>query len=230
MPHGGPEARDSYGYDFFVQFLAWRGYAVFQPNFRGSEGSGRTFANAGRRQWGRRMQDDVTDGVMRLIESGTADRNRMCIVGASYGGYAALAGATLTPDLYKCAVSIAGVTDLLDLLAAERRNAGRGSTRYSYSMALIGDPERDRDELIAVSPARQASRVNIPILLIHGSEDSIVPFEQSETMRDALQEAGKQVELIRLEDEGHAWSNWSRENRQRLLEETDRFLARHLRN
>ncbi|MBK8545304.1 MAG: S9 family peptidase [Caulobacteraceae bacterium] len=228
FPHGGPESRDSYSYDFFVQYLAWRGYAVFQPNFRGSEGSGRSFATAGYRQWGRRMQDDISDGVQDLIANGVVDRDRICIVGASYGGYAALAGVTLTPDLYRCAISIAGVSDLVEMLNHERSEEGRGSAAYSYWLQVIGDPSANRDELIAVSPARHAADVRVPVLLIHGEDDSIVPFEQSEIMRDALNSAGSNTQLIEIEDEGHIWGAWSREHRQRLLEETDRFLAQHL--
>src|SRR5262249_34265217 len=112
MPHGGPEVRDFVRYDYWAQFLTNRGYAVFQPNFRGSGGYGKAFAEAGHRQWGRRMQDDVTDGVKALIADGTADPSRICIVGASYGGYAALAGGAFTPDLYKCVIAIAGVSDI----------------------------------------------------------------------------------------------------------------------
>lgn len=228
LPHGGPEARDSYEYDFLVQFLAWRGYAVFQPNFRGSEGSGRSFAQAGHRQWGKRMQDDITDGVRHLTQTGAVDGNRVCIVGASYGGYAALAGVALTPDLYRCAVSIAGVSDLVEMLNHERGSEGRGSAAYSYWARVIGDPSADRDALNAVSPARQVQNIRAPVLLIHGEIDGVVPVEQSERMRDALNGAGRQTQLIEIEDEGHFWGNWSRENRQRLLEETDRFLAQHL--
>jgi dienelactone hydrolase len=224
LPHGGPESRDSFNYDFFVQYLASRGYSVFQPNFRGSEGSGRSFAEAGHGQWGLRMQDDVTDGVLHLIQTGAANANRICIVGASYGGYAALAGAALTPTLYKCAVSIAGVSDLMESMNEERLNAGRGSLGYAYWTNVIGDPGHDRDRLIAASPARQAAAIQAPVLLIHGSADPVVPFRQSEIMRDALQHASKHVEFIRLEDEGHTWADWKPEDRQRLMEETVRFL------
>ncbi|MFZ2030134.1 MAG: S9 family peptidase [Vitreimonas sp.] len=224
LPHGGPEARDSFAYDFFAQYFVLRGYAVFQPNFRGSEGSGRSFAEAGHHQWGRRMQDDVTDGVQHLIDTGVVDRNRMCIVGASYGGYVALAGAAFTPTLYKCAVSIAGVSDLLEMLNQERIDSGHGSVGYAYWVNLIGDPNVAHDELATVSPARHASAVQIPILLIHGNEDGTVPIRQSELMRDALQAAGKHVEYIRIEQEAHLWSNWTPEDRLRLLQETERFI------
>jgi dipeptidyl aminopeptidase/acylaminoacyl peptidase len=228
MPHGGPEMRDSYAYDPYVQFLASRGYAVFQPNFRGSEGSGRTFVEAGHRQWGRRMQDDVTDGVRHLIDTGAVARDRVCIVGMSYGGYAALAGATLTPDLYKCVIAVAGVSDLLEILETERRDEGRRSTTYAYWLRLIGDPVADAAELRAVSPRLLADRVQAPVLLMHGTADGIVPINQSEMMRDALQRAGKPVEFIQFEREGHSWMHWTQPDRLRLFGETERFLAAHI--
>lgn len=228
MPHGGPESRDSYEYDFFVQYLATRGYMVFQPNFRGSEGAGRSFAVAGYRQWGRLMQHDITDGVRHLVDTGVADAQRICIVGASYGGYATLAGVTLTPDLYKCGVSIAGVSDLLELLDTERRAEGRGSTTYAYWTRVIGDPNADQAELAAVSPARLADSIRAPMLLIHGTQDDIVLAGQSELMRDAMQRAGKDVRYLPLPGEGHSWHEWSPENRRRLLTETEAFLNQHI--
>jgi dienelactone hydrolase len=228
LPHGGPEARDDFDYNMLVQYLASRGYAVFQPNFRGSEGSGRSFAEAGRRQWGLRMQDDVTDGVAHLAQSGVADASRVCIVGASYGGYAALAGGAFTPDLYRCVVSVAGVSDLLAVLTDERQGRGRNSTSYAYWVQVIGDPARDRTALDATSPARHADNFRAPVLLIHGRADGIVYVEQSEVMRDALQRAGRQVRYVEFEDEGHYWGNWEPANRQRLLEEIGGFLAEHL--
>jgi dipeptidyl aminopeptidase/acylaminoacyl peptidase len=228
LPHGGPELRDSYAYDPFVQFLASRGYAVFQPNFRGSEGSGRTFVEAGHRQWGRRMQDDITDGVQHLIDTNVVARDRICIVGMSYGGYAALAGATLTPDLYRCAISIAGVSDLLEILETERREEGRRSTTYAYWLQLIGDPSANAADLRAASPRLLVDRVQAPILLMHGTSDSIVQLNQSQMMRDAMQRAGKPVEYIEFAREGHSWLYWNPRNRERLFEETERFLNTHI--
>lgn len=227
MPHGGPEARDYYGFDPWVQFLASRGYIVVQPNFRGGYGFGRNFADAGRGQWGRRMQDDVTDATQHMINSGRADRARICIVGASYGGYAALAGAALTPDLYRCVVSIAGVSDLLTMLAAERE-AGRHSPSYEYWLRSIGNPNENREDLIAVSPARLTSRISAPVLLLHGEADDIVGVEQSELMQRAMQSAGKEVRFVRLPNSGHRWVEWAAEDRLLALQELDAFLRPRL--
>jgi len=228
MPHGGPESRDAYGYDSFAQFLAAHGYVVVQPNFRGSSGSGRAFAAAGRGQWGLRMQDDVTDAVRHMIEAGVADPQRVCIVGASYGGYAALAGVALTPDLYRCAVSISGVSDLLDMLRSERVQGGRASAAYQYWRRSIGDPSANRDALIAASPARQASRITAPVLLIHGEDDETVLIEQSVRMDRALRDAGRSARFVRIAGEDHYWDSWSTENRATLYRETAAFLAQHL--
>lgn len=225
-PHGGPEARDWLTFDPWVQYLAARGYAVFQPNFRGSDGYGRGFAALGHGQWGRAMQDDVTDAVRHLVDRGVADPRRVCIVGASYGGYAALAGAALTPDLYRCAVSVAGISDLAEFIAWRKREWGADSEGYTYWLTSIGDPKRDAAQLAATSPARRAADIRIPVLLIHGDEDGIVPLSQSIAMQKALGKAGRKAELITLVDEGH--SRWSAESERRALIGIDRFLWEHL--
>jgi dienelactone hydrolase len=225
-PHGGPERRDSLSFDPWVQYFAARGYAVLQPNFRGSEGFGRPFAELGYGQWGRAMQDDVTDAVQHLIEQGSVDPKRICIVGASYGGYAALAGAALTPDLYRCAVSIAGVGDLAEFIGWRKRKWGADSEGYTYWLQSIGNPDRDAERLAATSPARLAAAVRIPVLLIHGEEDDIVPVSQSVAMKKALDKAGRNTELLRLPGEGH--SGWSDDNEKRALIAIDRFLWEHL--
>lgn len=224
MPHGGPEARDYYGYDAFAQFLASRGYVVVQPNFRGGDGFGRAFADAGRQQWGRRMQDDVTDAVQHMISTGSVDPERICIVGASYGGYAALTGVALTPDLYRCAVSIAGVSDLRVMLRAERASGAR-SINYQYWLRSIGD---DREQLSAVSARFLVDRISAPVLLLHGSQDETVLIDQSQMMERALREAGKDVRLVTLEGENHYWNDWTRESRLTLFREAETFLAQHL--
>ena len=225
MPHGGPEDRDSPGFDWLAQFLASRGYAVLQPQFRGSTGFGKAHADAGRHQWGLRMQDDVTDGVRALIEKGVADPKRVCIVGWSYGGYAALAGATFTPDMYACAVSIAGVSDLPEMVALVSRLGGRESDSFAYWRDHIGTPT---DPLvIAKSPARFAGAVRAPVLLIHGVDDTVVPISQSQHMARALRASRAPSELIELPGEDH-WMMTSSASRIRTLTELERFLWKNI--
>jgi pimeloyl-ACP methyl ester carboxylesterase len=228
LPHGGPEARDSSGFDREVQFLASRGYQVFRPNFRGGGGFGRAFSEAGYRQWGKRMQDDVTDGLKHLVDTGAANAARVCIMGGSYGGYAALAGATLTPDLYKCVISIAGVSDLPEMLASERAEEGRGSMSYAYWVKAIGDPSTDRASLDAVSPRQLAAAARAPVLLLHGDADGIVPVQQSRLMKRALTDARRPVKLVEFEDEGHWPFLWEKENLVVYLKEIEAFLKEHL--
>lgn len=225
-PHGGPEALSYLTFDVWVQYLAARGYAVFQPNFRGGDGYGRAFAESGYGEWGRRMQDDITDGVRSLIDSGAVDAERMCIVGASYGGYAALAAASLTPDLFKCAASVAGIADLGEFIDWRRRRWGSDSEAYTYWLKAIGDPVADEQKLREASPALNAARIEIPVLLIHGTDDFVVPIGQSRAMKKALDNAGKPTELIEIEDEAH--SGWTIENEKRALTAIDAFLWKHL--
>ncbi|MCC6919765.1 MAG: S9 family peptidase [Alphaproteobacteria bacterium] len=226
MPHGGPDAHDSLGFDWWVQFLANRGYAVLQPNYRGSTGYGEAFNAAGHGQWGLKMQDDITDGVRKLIADGIADPKRVCIVGASYGGYAALAGATLTPDLYACAVSIAGVSDLPEMIRYERRVYGRNSDAVSFWISRIGSPSDDSDKLRATSPARLAANVKCPILLMHPELDTTVPIEQSELMEEALEDEDKPVTFIKLEGDDHYLQLAL--TRYQMLTELEKFLAAHI--
>ena len=226
MPHGGPESRDHSGYDDWAQFLASRGYAVFQPNFRGGSGFGRAFAEAGYRQWGKRMQDDITDGVKHLTAAGLADPARICIFGWSYGGYAALAGGALTPDLYKCVIAGAGPSDLRDMLAFERLEQGHGSAAYAYWVRAIGDPSADRDALAAVSPRQLANAFKAPVLLLHGVDDDIVPVSQSRDMEAALRAAGRDVKFVELANEGHYLKRY--ESRVRMYQELETFLNRNL--
>ncbi|HTU65376.1 MAG TPA: alpha/beta fold hydrolase, partial [Steroidobacteraceae bacterium] len=224
LPHGGPHSRDTPDFDWWSQFLASRGYAVLRPQFRGSTGLGTAHLEAGKGQWGLRMQDDITDGVKALVAQGIVDPKRVCIVGASYGGYAALAGAAFTPELYACAVSVAGISDLGELIAYEEKMGGDESNSYYSDRESIGT--RDEAKIGARSPARHARNIRVPILLIHGSNDSVVPFAQSQMMDNALTAAGVPHQLVTLDSEDH-WLS-SSVTRTRLLSEIEKFLAVNL--
>lgn len=223
LPHGGPWARDDMRFDWMAQYFAALGYAVYNPNFRGSEGFGLNFREAGYKQWGLRMQDDITEGVQKLVADGVVDASRICIVGGSYGGYAALMGGAKTPDLYRCVVSYAGVADLPDLIEYDKTYTGRSSEVVVFMRRSIG---QDRNDLNAVSPARLAEQFSAPVLLIHGKDDTIVPLSQSKKMETALKGAGKDVELLELSGEDHWLSTYS--TRRAMLEATGAFLQRHL--
>lgn len=203
LPHGGPNARDTLSFDWQVQLYASRGYAVLQPNFRGSTGYGEAFVSAGYAQWGRKMQSDLSDGVRYLTQDGTIDPQRVCIVGASYGGYAALAGVTLDPGVYNCAVSIAGISDLKAMLDYDASQSGApDSPLVLYMKRSVGN----RKTLDEVSPIRHVAKVTVPVLLIHGRDDIVVDIGQSRRMEKALKAAGKDVTFIELQGEDH-WSS-----------------------
>lgn len=225
LPHGGPDSRDFIHFDWMAQFLANRGYVVLQPNFRGSSGYGHKFTEAGLQQWGLKMQDDITDGIKKLISDGIADPKRVCIVGGSYGGYAALAGATFTPDLYACAVAIAPVSDLPAQLGRETRENGGHSKIASFWFSRMGDSTA---KMAAVSPARHAEQVAAPILLLHGKNDTTVPLEQSKLEADALKAAGKKFEFLTFEGEDHYLELSS--SRIAVLKEMERFLKQNIGN
>ena len=226
MPHGGPEARDVMQFDAIAQFLASRGFAVFQPNFRGSDGYGRRYAALGYGEWGGQMQTDLIDGLQDLIDRGIADPNRVCIVGASYGGYAALIGSIQTPELFKCAVSIAGVTDLPDAIEEVRRQFGANSGTYAYVRRAIGRWPEDKDKLIALSPARNPDKVKLPVLLIHGVYDDVVSINQAIKMRDGLVRLGKPVSYVQLNQSDHHQTH--PQDLKQMLVALDLFLIRHL--
>lgn len=220
LPHGGPAARDNLGFDWWAGFYAANGYLVYQPNFRGSFGYGEAFRKAGDGQWGRKMQDDISEGVKELIATGVADPKRICIAGASYGGYAALAGATLTPELYSCAVSVNGVSNLPTLISSEYDSVEK------YWTKRIGSIFKDKDALAAVSPVKRVSNETPPIMLIESTDDVIVPIGQSVLMRKALEEAKRPVVYVTLEGEDH-WL--SRENtRVEMLEKSLAFINEHI--
>jgi dipeptidyl aminopeptidase/acylaminoacyl peptidase len=225
LPHGGPAGHDTPRFDWWAQALASRGYAVFQPNFRGSDGFGQKFERAGWGQWGKLMQSDVSDAIPALAASGMVDPRRACIVGWSYGGYATLAGVTVQNGLYRCAVAGGAVSDLNAMLVWEQARHGKlaGVMRYwKASMALKGvnDPAAD-----AVSPAKVALKTDAPLMLIHGFDDSVVPFSQAEEMREAVTRSGKYVQLVRLDGEDH-WLS-SGKTRTDMLKAMVGFLERY---
>ncbi|MEM9742975.1 MAG: alpha/beta fold hydrolase [Pseudomonadota bacterium] len=226
LPHGGPATHDQLGFDWMAQFFASRGYLVLQPNFRGSSGFGDAFRRAGYGAWGGAMQDDIHAGVQSLTAMNWSDPARVCIVGASYGGYAALAGGVKAPELFRCIAAIAPVTDLIDLLEYERRETGRRSYNFEYWTQSIGKLGADAKALAAASPARNADAINAPVLLIHGRADDVVPIAQSRKMRRALKKAKAAVELVTLVDADH-WLS-STESRVKTLKVLYRFVEEHI--
>ncbi len=225
LPHGGPELRDQLEYNVWVQYLASRGYAVLQPNFRGSAGFGRKFADAGRKQWGALMADDIDDALKAALAQGKVDPARVCIVGASYGGYAALAAAGLHPDRYKCAVSIDGLSDLIEDISWERRVNGEDSDAVRYWLRTMGDPSKDGAAMAAQSPVNMARDWKVPTLLIHGDADDTVYVEQSRKMNRALQHTGM-VKYDEVKDMGHGPA--SRKEFTHVLTEIGDFLDQHI--
>ena len=226
LPHGGPKARDTLEFDWWSQALASRGYAVLRPNFRGSSGFGWPFVEAGFGQWGKAMQTDLSDGVRHLAKQGVIDPKRVCIVGASYGGYAALAGATLDRGVYRCAASIAGPADLKRFLVDKNKLylSSNNSTQRFWLRYMGADGLKDPD-LAAISPVQQADKVQIPVLLIHGKDDTVVPYVQSTLMADALKKAGKPVELVTLPSEDHWLSRGA--TRLQMLTSVVEFLEKN---
>lgn len=222
LPHGGPHSSDDQDFDPWTELLADRGLAVLQVNFRGSEGYGYEFEAAGLKRWGLEMQDDLTDAVAWAAAQRIADPARVCIVGASYGGYAALMGAVKTPELYRCAASFAGVTDLPDLIAFQSDYIGGREA----AERMIGKTWGDRERLRATSPALQAERIRVPVLLVHGTDDRSVPVEQGQDMAKALRRAGKTYRYIEQEGGDHHLSQYR--HRLEFFEALEAFLDEHL--
>ena len=226
LPHGGPESRDYPGFHWWAQAFASRGYAVFQPNYRGSAGYGVQFRNAGLGEWGHRMQTDISDGVAELTKKGVVDPKRACIVGGSYGGYAALAGVTVQQGLYRCAVAVAGVADLSGMLIQEHKEAAATtSAGLRYWRAFMGVDSSSDSRLDSISPSVLAGRADAPVLLIHGKDDTVVPIEQSETMESALRRAGKPVEFVKMNNEDHWLSR--EETRMEMLKSAVAFVEKY---
>ena len=218
LPHGGPTSHDVPGFNYLVQFLASRGYGVLQPQFRGSTGYGAAFESAGLQQWGLAMQDDLTDGTRWLIEQKLADPARIAIVGASYGGYAALMGLVKEPGLYRCAAAIAPVTDLNLLLDSD----------FHFLWSDLNMPRIGMDSALLdrTSPARNAERIQAPLLLVHGRKDDTVPVAQTERMENAMRRAGKTFDMLYLQEADHYLSRG--DDRITTLQALERFLAKNL--
>lgn len=223
LVHGGPWARDNWRFNPMVQLMTNRGYAVLQPNFRGSTGYGKDFLNAANREWGGKMQDDVTDGTKWLIDQGIADPARICIAGGSYGGYATLMGLAKEPDLYACGVDIVGVANLITWM----------KTIPPYWMPLlpvlhqrVGNPDTEAEFLKSRSPVFLADKIRAPLLIAQGANDPRVPRDESIQIRDALMKAGHKVEYIEYADEGHGFQR--PQNRLDFFAKAEKFIARYL--
>ncbi len=226
LPHGGPWARDIWGYDAYTQFLANRGYAVLQPNFRGSTGYGKEFLNAGNKEWGTgAMQHDITDAVQYLIDEGIADPNRVGIFGGSYGGYATLAGVAFTPDVYAAGISYVGPSNLITLLKSIPPYWAPIKSMFDVR---LGDPDNpaDVERLEEQSPLFSAENITAPLLVIQGANDPRVNKRESEQIVVALRDLGREVEYMLAEDEGHGFAG--RENRLAVAVAMEKFFAKHL--
>ena len=223
LPHGGPWARDHWGFRPDVQFLANRGYAVLQMNFRGSTGYGRKFWEMSFKKWGKEMQHDVTDGVRWLIEQAIADPNRIAIYGGSYGGYTVLAGLAFTPELYRCGVDYVGVSNLFTILETI---PPYWEPMREMMYEMMGHPEKEADLLKAVSPVFHADRIKAPLLIAQGANDPRVKKSESDQMVAAMKERGVDVPYLVKDNEGHGFRN--EENRMEFFRAMEQFLGRHL--
>lgn len=226
-PHGGPWARDTWGFNPEVQFMANRGYAVIQMNFRGSTGYGKEFWEASFREWGKKMQDDITDGVNWLVEKGIADKDRIAIYGGSYGGYATLAGMAFTPELYACGIDYVGVSNLFTFMGTIPPY-WEPYKKMMYEM--VGDPTNAEDSLMLreASPVFHADKIQAPLFIAQGAMDPRVNKDESDQMVAAMKERGIEVEYLVKDNEGHGFRN--EENRFEFYRAMEKFLANHLQN
>jgi dipeptidyl aminopeptidase/acylaminoacyl peptidase len=221
--HGGPWGRDTWGYDPHAQWFANRGYLCLQVNFRGSAGYGKAFLDAGDREWGAKMQDDLTDAVAYAVSEGWADPAKVAIFGSSYGGYAALAGAAFTPDVYRCAVDIVGPSNLITLI---QTIPPYWAPMISMFHRRVGNPEVDADFLWSRSPLSRAEQIRIPLLIAQGANDPRVKQAESEQIVAALKKAGIEYDYMLFADEGHGFAK--PDNRLKFYAAAEKFLARHL--
>lgn len=222
-PHGGPWVRDAWGFNPEVQFLANRGYAVFQPNYRGSTGFGKKFWEASFKQWGKKMQDDITDGVAWLIKEGIADEKKIAIYGGSYGGYATLAGLAFTPDLYCCGIDYVGVSNLFTFM---NTIPPYWKPFLEMMFEMVGNPETEKELLHDASPVFHVEKIKAPLLVAQGANDPRVNINESNQIVEALRKKGVEVEYIVKDNEGHGFHN--EENRFDFYRAMEKFLAAHL--
>lgn len=225
-PHGGPGARDVWGFNREVQFFANRGYAVLQMNFRGSTGYGLQFRKAGFREWGHKQQDDITDGVKWAIAQGVADPKRICIYGASYGGYATLVGLEKTPEMYRCGICMAGVTDIPRLLKKQELNGNALDMLRAIQETEIGDRKEEKARLSEVSPLGHVDAIRVPVLMAHGELDPIVPVSEGRDMARALKSRGKLYDFIVEYEEGHGFHK--EQNVIKFWSKVDQFLKANM--
>lgn len=228
LVHGGPWARDVWGFDPIVQFLANRGYGVLQVNYRGSTGYGQKLLDQGKKEIGGAIQDDITDAVKWTIAKGLADPGRIAIMGASYGGYSALFALAHEPDLYRCGVAVAAVSDWPALLKRRVEDSDDEKLAQAYWTDLVGDwqDDRDRERLGAASPVNLARAIKAPVYLVHGKRDKTVPFTQAKAMASALKAAGRSPETLFFANLGHSWPG--NDDGTEFLKELEKFLAKHL--
>lgn len=226
LPHGGPRSYDRIGFDWKAQAFAEHGYMVIQPQFRGSDGFGREHYEAGHGEWGKKMQSDLNDGLQALIDEGKVDSKRVCIVGSSYGGYAALAAGAFSPEVYQCVVSINGLSELNQFLRDTKKVYGKDHWALSYWKKSMANDEASRKTLAAISPANFAENYTSPVLLIHSENDKVVEINQSKKMLSKLKSAKKDVEFVKLTGDDHYLR--TNEGRLKALDSTMEFVNRHL--
>jgi dipeptidyl aminopeptidase/acylaminoacyl peptidase len=226
-PHGGPALRSEYfGWDAEPQFFASRGYMVIQPEYRGAQGFGYEQFKAGFKQWGLAMQDDLTDGVLHLVKEGLVDKNKVCIVGGSYGGYAVAMGLVKDPDLYKCGINVVGVTASQHMNEISWTDFAKSRSSEAWFDLTVGNSKTDAAILAAGNAVNQADKIKAPMLMIYGLLDQRVPLINGERMRDAMQKAGKKHEWVVYKEEGHGFL--LQENRRDYYRRMEKFLAENL--
>ena len=227
IAHGGPWVPGySWSWDAEAQFFASRGYAVIQPNFRGTLGMGLKHLLASFKQWGLAMQDDITDTVLWAVRQGIADPKRMCIYGGSYGGYAAMQALVKTPDLFQCGINYVGITDLQLFHSVTWSDSSDSDFNRYLLPVMVGDADRDKAQLRATSPAQNADKIKMPVFMAYGGEDRRVPIIHGERMRDALEKLGKPFEWMVKSDEGHGYTKL--ENRVEFYTRFEAFLKKSL--